>query len=87
MSDIGSASGDVGYTPPLDAPNDDGVTFPVTDPNTLIVSKQWITGRPPNAPEYVPNATMPITVRSVNGRTGNWTETTVLLPVCTNPAA
>jgi hypothetical protein len=81
MSSIGAASGDVGYTPPLDAPNDDGVSFPVTDPNTLIVNKQWITGRPPNAPEFVPNATIPITVRSVNGRTGNWTETTVLLPV------
>ena len=81
MSTDGTANGDVGYTPPIDAPNDDGVTFPVTNPSTLIVDKRWIEGLPPNAPQYIPNATLPITVKSVNARTGAWVETTFLWPV------
>lgn len=72
---------DVGYTPPLDAPNDDGVVFPVQDPSQLIVTNLWYTGRPPNAPQFVANATFAVSSKYIDPRTGNVTETTQLLPV------
>lgn len=71
----------VGYTPPIDEPDDDGLVFPLTSASQVIVDKRWITGLPPNAPAYVPNAILPITVKSTNPFTGVVTQTTFIEPV------
>jgi hypothetical protein len=78
----GAASDDVGYTPPADAPADDGIVFPITNASTLIIDKRWITGTPPNAPPFVANAVLPITNKLIEPfGTGVVVETTVLIPV------
>lgn len=32
---------DVGYSPPLDAPNDDGITFPIFNKSQIVVTEEW----------------------------------------------
>ena len=73
--------GDVGYTPPVYNPSDDGVIFPITDPAMITYRKQWIVGQPPNTPTYVPNAFFVITGKDVNGRTGAVFEYAIKLPI------
>lgn len=78
----GASNGiDVGYTPPRasDA-TDDGVVFPITDANQIIISQRWVTGRPPGAPQYVANAVFTVTALFTDLR-GNTTEFVLLLPV------
>jgi hypothetical protein len=78
---IGIATDDVGYTPPsASAVVDDNVTFPISDPSTIIVQNRWVTGRPPGAPEYVPNAVFTVQTKYIDKR-GNVTEITLELPV------
>lgn len=48
---------DVGLSIPIDAPNDDGITFPISNKSQVVVRDGFITGRPPGAPAVLPNST------------------------------
>jgi hypothetical protein len=54
---------DVSYAQPLDAPNDDGIVFPIANKSAVVVKEAWITGRPPGAAAFTPNSYITLTNR------------------------
>jgi hypothetical protein len=71
---------DIGFTPPKDAPNDDGVVFPITDKKQVIIKEMLITGKPPGAAAFVANNNMTLTNTYPDGFGGTIT-VTQLIPI------
>ena len=47
----------VSYTRPLDAPNDDGIVFPITDQSQVAIKNVFYTGTPPGAAQTMGDTT------------------------------
>lgn len=50
-----AAGPDVSYARPIDAPNDDGIVFPIIDQSQVAIKNVFYTGTPPGAAQAMPN--------------------------------
>ena len=57
IGEILAASPDVSYSRPIDAPNDDGIVFPITDASQVAIKNIFYTGTPPGAAQTMGDTT------------------------------
>jgi hypothetical protein len=78
VATVSLVESDIGFTPPRDAPTDDGVVFPITNKNQVIVKEMLIEGQPPGSAAFVADNNMTLTNTYPDGFGGTVTVTYVI---------